>query len=91
MATSKEVQRSLAKFRKEIQQSTKDVQGVLEAIQALESDLETWNADETLDITRGIKTEIKKSKEEVDELRKVVKKLNDELSDTNRKYYYLAT
>lgn len=91
MATSREVQNVLGRFRKEIKRATKDITEILEVVEELEKALETYNADEDLDITRGIKGEIRRSKSEVDDLRKQIKKLDRELSDTNKKYHYLAT
>lgn len=91
MASSREVQRVLKRFRSEIKRATKDINEILEVVEQLETALEGFNADEDLDVTRGIKGEIRRSKGEVDELRKQIKKLDRELSDTNRKYHYLAT
>ncbi len=91
MASSREVQNVIKRFRSEIKRATKDVEEILEVVQELETALETFNADEDLEITRGIKGEIRRSKAEVDELRKQIKKLDRELSDTNRKYHHLAT
>jgi len=91
MASSREVQRVLKRFRAEIKRATKDIKEILEVVDELEQALETFNDEEDLDITRGIKGEIRRSKSEVDELRSEIKKLDRELSDTNRKYHYLAT
>ncbi len=91
MASSREVQRVLKRFRSEIKRATRDITEILEVVEELETALEGFNADEDLDITRGIRGEIRRSKGEVDELRQQIKKLDRELSDTNRKYHYLST
>lgn len=91
MATAREVSSMIKRFSKQIERANKEIVETLEIIQELEKALETYNADADLDITRGLKRDINKGKKVVDELRSNVDKLDRELSDTNRKYHYLAT
>lgn len=91
MATAKQVQGVLKKFRNQIKRSTKEIQEVLDLVRELETALKDYNADADLEITRGLKAEIKRGKEEITELRKIVDKLDNELSDTNRKFRNLET
>ncbi|MGB1286966.1 MAG: hypothetical protein ACPG7F_10565 [Aggregatilineales bacterium] len=91
MATSRQVQSVLKKFTNKIKRANDEIEDTLAVIRELEDALQTFNADEDLNVTRGIKGEIKRGKKEVDELRKNVDKLKRELSDTNRKYHHLAT
>lgn len=90
MANSREVKRVLQRFTKTIKRANDEVEDVLKTIRELEQVLESYNADEDLEITRGIKGEIRRGKNAIDELRKNVDKLDRELGDTNRKYRYLA-
>ena len=91
MASSREVERVLKRFNKELNNANDEIEHVLKTIKDLEKVLKEFNADEDLDITRGIKGEIRRGKKQIDELRKNVDKLDRELSDTNRKYHFLAT
>jgi len=91
MATPREVKNALSKFSSKVDRATKEIDDVLDTIRELEKLLETYNADEDLQITRGIKAEIRGGKKKVDNLRNSVNKLQKELSDTKRKYHYLAT
>lgn len=91
MATSNEVKNALVKFRKQIDRANKDVEEVLETVRDLEKILEEYNADEDLQINRSLRAEINRGKKRIDELKSNVAKLNKELSDTKRKYHYLAT
>lgn len=91
MATSREVQRVLKRFTKQIDRANSELVDTLEMLKDLEKALEEYNADENLDITRGIKAEIRRGRKQIDELRQNADKLKNELSDTNRKYHYLAT
>lgn len=90
MATSRQVKSALAKFTKSMKKANKEIENLTTDIRDLEKALETWDADEDLDITRGIKREIDRGKDEIIELRKNVAKLEREISDTNRKYANLA-
>lgn len=90
MATSREVQNILKQFTTQIKKATKEIDDVVDTIRDLEKALETYDADADLDITRGIKREIDRGKEQITELRKSVDKLERELSDTNRKYHNLS-
>lgn len=91
MATSKHVQKILKRFTNQIDHANSEVVETVKLIKELEKALVEYNADEDLEITRGIKAEIKRGRKQVDELRANIKKLDKELSDTNRKYHYLAT
>lgn len=91
MATSKQVQKILQRFTNQLDRANSEVAETIKLITELEKALEQYNADEDLEITRGIKSEIKRGRKQVDELRGSIKKLDQELSDTNRKYHYLAT
>ncbi|MEO1289068.1 MAG: hypothetical protein AAFV93_14990, partial [Chloroflexota bacterium] len=66
------------------------ISDLIKVIRDLEKALETFNADEDLDVTRSIKSDIRRGKKEITELRKNIDKLERELKDTNRKYQYLA-
>lgn len=90
MATAREVKNILSKFTKEIKRANKDIEEILDVIRDLEKALVTYDANEDLNITRGIQAEIRKGKEEISELRKNINKLEREVSDTNRKYQNLA-
>lgn len=91
MATPREVINKLKKFTQQIERANGEIEEVLKLIRELEKDLETYNADEDLEITRGMKSEINRGKKKITELKKTVNKLEKELSDTNRKYHYLST
>lgn len=91
MATPKQVQTALKRFSKQIDRANDEIEEVLQTIRDLEKALDEFNADEDLNITRGIKGDIRQGKKKVDELRKNVDRLQKELSDTKRKYHYLAT
>jgi chromosome segregation ATPase len=90
MSSSREVKKVLSRFTKHIKRANEDIEDVLETIHELEEALESYNADEDLTITRGIKGEIKRGKKQIERLRENVDKLDNELSDTSRKYYYLS-
>lgn len=91
MATPREVRGVLKKFRNQVKKASKEIEDVLDLVRELETALETYNADADLDITRGLKAEIRRGKDEIQDLRKLVDKLDNELSDTNRKFHYLET
>ena len=91
MATSKQVQKILQRFTNQLDRANSEVVETVKLIKDLEKALEQYNADEDLEITRGIKSEINRGRKQVDELRANIKELDKELSDTNRKYHYLAT
>ncbi|MEM6529174.1 MAG: hypothetical protein AAF653_12830 [Chloroflexota bacterium] len=91
MATPAEVRKALKKFSTKIDRANKEIEDVLQTVRELEKVLDTYNADEDLNITRGIKADIRQGKKKVDDLRNNVNKLQKELSDTKRKYHYLAT
>ncbi|MEL6148728.1 MAG: hypothetical protein AAFV33_02115 [Chloroflexota bacterium] len=91
MATPGEVRKALQQFSKKVDRANKEIEEVLQTVRDLEKVLDTYNADEDLNITRGIKADIRQGKKKVDDLRSNVNKLQKELSDTKRKYHYLAT
>ena len=91
MATSKQVEKILKRFTDQLDRANSEVVETMKLIVDLEKALETYNADADLEITRTIKSEITRGRKQVDELRQNIKKLDAELSDTNRKYHYLAT
>lgn len=91
MATAREVAGVIKKFTRQIDRANKEIEETLALVRELEKALETYNADEDLQITRGLKGDIRKGKKAIDALRKNVDKLDKEFSDTNRKYHYLAT
>lgn len=91
MATSREAINVLKKFRQQVGKATREIDEVLALVRDLETALHTFNADEDLEITRGLKAEIQRGKEEIDALRTLVNKLDNELADTKRKFYYLET
>ncbi len=90
MATSRQVEAVLKKFTKSVEDADKYVNDVLETIRDLEAVLKEYDADEDLNITRGVKRQINRGKDKIADLRKSVDKLDRELSDTNRKYQNLA-
>ncbi len=90
MASSREVQNALSRFREQVARANKEVEDVIELIQQLEEALEGYDEDADLEITRGIRSEIKKGKREIDDLRKSVDRLDRELSDTKRIYHHLS-
>lgn len=90
MASTREVQNALKNFRSQIKKATKEIEDTLETVRDLEKNLDTWDADADLEITRGLKSEIDRGKDEISELRKAVDKLEREISDTNRKFANLA-
>lgn len=90
MASSREVQQVLRDFNEAIDGANKQLTYILEKVRELEQELSTFDADEDLNITRGVKREIDRGKREIEELRRNVDKLDRELSDTNRKYANLA-
>ncbi len=90
MASTRQVQGALRKFRDQIRKASKDIEDVTAAIRDLEKQLEEWDNDTDLEITRGLKKEIERGKDEISDLRKAVDKLEREISDTNRKYHNLS-
>lgn len=90
MATSGDVNRALNKYISRIERATREVEDVLAVIRELEAALEAYDNDPEVEITRGIRGTINKSKKRIDDLRGSVRKLDNELSDTNRKYYQLS-
>lgn len=91
MATSKQVQSALKRFTNKLDRANDEIKDITKEIADLEKILETYNADEDLEINRSIKAEIRRGKKQVTELRKNIDKLDRELKDTNKKYHYLAT
>lgn len=91
MATSKQIENVLERFNKKLDRANDDIKDLLRTIRDLEKALETFNADENAEITRSIKTDIRRGKKHITELRKNIDKLERELKDTNKKYHYLAT
>lgn len=90
MATSRQVQNVLKRFTRQLKNANDAVEDLTKMIGELEEALEVFNADEDVDITRGIRGEIKRGKKQITELRKNIDKLDRELGDTNRKYQYLS-
>ncbi|MEM9952100.1 MAG: hypothetical protein AAF846_10890 [Chloroflexota bacterium] len=90
MATSKQVENALERFNRKLDRANDEIKDLIKVIRDLEKALETFNADEDLDVTRSIKSDIRRGKKEITELRKNIDKLERELKDTNRKYQYLA-
>lgn len=90
MATTKQVQSALQRFRTKIKKATKEVEEILETIRDLEKTVDEYDADADVEVTRGLKREIDRSKDEITDLRKAVDKLDNELSDTNRKFHKLS-
>lgn len=90
MATTRQVQQALKKFNTAIDRANRDVLDILETIRELEEALEKFDEDEDVNVTRGLKADVRRGKKEIDELRKSVDKLDRELSDTNRKFHNLA-
>lgn len=91
MASSRQVQNVLKRFTRQLKRANDEVEELTKTIGELEEALEVFNADEDLNVTRGIKAEIKRGKKQITELRKNIDKLDRELSDTNKKYHYLST
>lgn len=90
MATSREVKNILQKFTAQLRYANNEVKKLNEVIDELEKALDTYDDDEDLEITRGIRREIDRGKSEIEDLRRNVAKLERELSDTNRKYHKLS-
>lgn len=90
MASSREVQSVLRRFNADIDEANRIMKQILEAVRELEDVLEHYDADKDLDVNRGLKKEIERGKDQITELRKTVDKLDNELSDTNRKFSNLA-
>ena len=90
VATSKQVENVLERFNRKLDRANDEIKDLIAVIRDLEQALETFNADENLEITRTIKTDIRRGKKQITELRKNIDQLERELKDTNRKYQYLA-
>lgn len=90
MATAREVQNTLSRFNTQIDRATHEIQDLVQLIRQLEKEVEEFNADEDLDVTRGIKRDVNRSKDAIGDLRTAIEKLEREISDTNRKLSSLA-
>ena len=90
MASPRQVQNTLSKFRSQVDRANNAIEEILETVRDLEQTLKDFDSDEDLDITRGLKREIERGKDEIQDLRRNVDKLDRELSDTNRKFSNLA-